>query len=118
MSSLHPLVIILFGHWVGDYLFQTNKMAQLKSSSIHWLSIHALVYTLTLTLFSFLVLPLEFALQFSIMNGAIHWMTDFFTSKLSSKYRGRPRIFFPILGFDQFIHSITLVMTLEIWLKI
>ena len=37
--------------------------------------------------------------------------TDFFTSKLASKYQDKPRIFYPVLGFDQMIHGLCLYLT-------
>lgn len=37
--------VLLLGHLVGDFLFQTNWMARLKSSRWDALAVHAAVYT-------------------------------------------------------------------------
>jgi hypothetical protein len=38
--------MLLFGHFLGDYFFQTNKMAINKVNSNKWCAIHCLVYTM------------------------------------------------------------------------
>lgn len=104
-------LIILFAHWVGDFLLQTTDMATKKHHSLKWLFLHILTYTLTLLIISQFVFSWQVGLGYAVFNGALHLITDFFTSKLSIKYKERPRIFFPILGFDQFIHMICLYWT-------
>jgi Protein of unknown function (DUF3307) len=106
------LIVLFFGHWVGDYLFQTSNMAVQKSSSIKWLGLHVLTYTVTLSAFSFVFFPLGVWWKFVLLNGLLHGITDFFTSRIAKQYAGTPRVFYPILGFDQFIHLATLVYTL------
>ncbi len=102
---------ILIAHWIGDYAFQTSKMAMGKSYNLTWLSLHVGTYTGVLFVCSLLLFPIKVAIGFFLINGILHGITDFFTSKLSSKYQKNPRIFFPILGFDQLIHMITLYLT-------
>lgn len=109
---MYPLVTILFGHWAADFLLQTETMALNKSHSLKWLAIHVLVYTAALGLFALLLLQWEDALMFAGMNGMLHGVTDFFTSKLTAAYKDNRRIFFLIIGLDQFIHSATLLITL------
>ncbi|MEW7292176.1 DUF3307 domain-containing protein [Aquimarina sp. 2304DJ70-9] len=104
-------VWILLAHWVGDYGLQTSKMAMGKSHHFKWLFLHVLTYTGVLLVCSLILFPLKVAIGFLLINCVLHGLTDFFTSKLTSKYRKNPRIFFPILGFDQLIHAITLYIT-------
>ena len=113
--NAYSIIILLTGHWVGDYLFQTSRMAQQKRRGVKWLTIHVAVYTLEL--FSAAVLLLDFpnAIYFAGVNAALHWITDFFTSRISAKYVNQPRIFFPVIGFDQLSHSISLIWSLEIF---
>lgn len=111
--ELHPLITILFAHWVADFLFQTETMALNKSKSIKWLSVHVLTYTIVLLGFSLLLLDGQTALLFAGVNGTLHWVTDFFTSKLTTAYLNNRRVFFLIIGLDQFIHSATLIMAWE-----
>ncbi|MDL5049186.1 DUF3307 domain-containing protein [Oscillatoria amoena NRMC-F 0135] len=110
---LHPLITILFAHWVADFLFQTEAMALNKSKSMKWLTVHVLTYTIVLLGFSLLLLDWRAALLFAGINGALHGVTDFFTSKLTTVYHHNRRVFFIIIGLDQFIHAAALVMVWE-----
>ena len=103
--------LFLVAHWAGDFVFQTTSMALGKSKSIKWLTIHVLTYTAILLIFSVFTLPNDVILLYVLANGLLHWVTDFFTSKLAAKYFEQPRIFYPILGFDQLIHVMTLYIT-------
>ncbi|MEQ8358724.1 MAG: DUF3307 domain-containing protein [Cytophagales bacterium] len=107
------LSLIFLAHWMGDFLFQTTKMATSKAHSLKWLSLHALVYGSIMTVFATVIIDIEKGLIFGLVNMLLHFITDFFTSKVMVKYLKRPRIFFPLLGIDQMIHMITLHLTLE-----
>jgi len=109
----YSLFIIFLGHWVGDFLFQTSKMAQQKRIGIKWLSIHVGVYSLVLFIFSLFFFDAKTAVLFAGVNAILHWVTDFFTSRLSAKFSYKPRVFYPIIGFDQFIHAVSLIYTFE-----
>ncbi|MDY8136136.1 DUF3307 domain-containing protein [Aquimarina sp. 2201CG5-10] len=102
---------ILLAHWVGDFVFQTSRMATEKSKQLKWLSIHVITYTAVLLIFALFVFSFKLAITYVLINGVLHGITDFFTSKLSAKYQETPRIFFPILGMDQLIHTVTLYIT-------
>lgn len=103
--------ILLITHWLGDYVFQTSKMALGKSKHLKWLSMHVLAYTGVLSVCALVVFPLKIALSYTLINGVLHGITDYFTSKLAAKYQDNPRIFFPVLGFDQLLHVLTLYVT-------
>ncbi len=105
--------LVLIAHWTGDYAFQTSKMALGKSQHLKWLGLHVLAYTFTLFLFSIFLFSFKTAVFYTLLNGFLHGVTDFFTSKLAAKYSETPRIFFPILGLDQLIHTVTLYLTFE-----
>lgn len=59
---------LLLGHLVGDYLFQTNKMAHKKAQSgregLLWCAMHAAVYTACVCLFLWTAKPLVIGLIF------------------------------------------------------
>ena len=103
--------VILIGHWFGDYLFQFSSMAVKKSYSLKWLGLHVLTYTAVLLLFCLCLFSVKLALVYVLTNAILHAVTDFFTSKLAYAYKDQPRIFYPILGFDQLIHTLTLYLT-------
>lgn len=115
-----PSIALLFIHWVGDYLLQSNKMAVMKSQSIKWLTIHVLVYTAVLLvgvllLIPFHVIPIDHIATFILINGALHWITDLITSRIALRVVDTPRIYHPVIGFDQFLHAVALLVTLQ-WL--
>ena len=119
-------ISLLVLHFVSDFLFQTDWMALNKSKSNKALTIHAAVYSL---------LFLAFGLRFAAITFLAHWITDYFTSKWTSKlwffrelpatvqYEGEEPIhlweyvdgkrhwFFVAIGFDQLIHFVTLALT-------
>ncbi len=88
-------------------------MAVKKAQDNYWLLLHVGTYTIILALGVALMLPLKEALIYAGINGGLHLITDFFTSKAASKFAHRPRVFYPILGFDQFLHLTTLILTLD-----
>ena len=104
-------ISILFAHWIGDFLLQTRKMAVNKHKSVKWLSIHVLVYGIIIWCVGLLNFSWQVGLGYAVFNAGLHLVTDFFTSKLAAKYQDQPRIFYPILGFDQFIHVSCLYWT-------
>lgn len=99
MISTTVIICLLAIHWLGDFCFQTNQMALGKSSSNLWLSKHVLVYTITLLLGTG-------NLWFALINGVLHWPTDYFTSRWTAKLwqAGNRHDFFVIVGLDQLIH--------------
>jgi hypothetical protein len=113
-------IFILFVHYVGDFLLQSRKMADNKSKSLKWLSLHVLTYTFNLLIFTS-VFVFDFGigvLYWIALNGVLHWITDFFTSKLTTHYYKKEdwKSFFSVVGFDQFVHGATLLGTLLMWM--
>lgn len=102
---IETILTILFIHFVADFMLQTDKMAKNKSTSNRWLSIHIGVYTLPFFIFG----PL-----YAVVNGLIHWIIDYFSSRASSYFykKGDTHNFFVVVGFDQFLHTATLISTI------
>lgn len=103
MSSYLAIVWL---HWLGDFVFQTDKMAINKSSSSAWLGIHSVVYGVFL-------LPL--GVEFALLNCAIHGLVDAITSNITKRLwaKGDRHNFFVVIGLDQAIHLTTLFYTFE-----
>jgi len=97
MISLKIIILIAFIHWVADFVLQSNKMSQEKNHSIKWLSIHAAVYMIPWLIFGF---------YYAAINGILHWIIDFNTSKLTHKLWDKKEVhlFFVVIGLDQFAH--------------
>ncbi len=119
MTSL-DLACVLTLHFIGDFILQSNWMALGKSK--HWrpLTAHALAYCVPFVSLVF-VRTVPDALVFLGLTFATHWVTDYFTSRVTSRlwfvrnglwelqidHRKR-HWFFVAIGFDQLIHMWTL----------
>lgn len=133
MTSEQLLIFIVglcVTHWIGDFVLQTHWMASHKSKSNRALGAHVLVYTAVLflgTMIILLLLPPFTArelLAFVVVNGALHFATDYLTSRWSSRLfsawlsntQATQHIhnFFVVIGLDQAIHYLTFLAT--IWL--
>jgi hypothetical protein len=133
-SATLLLILILFTHFVADFMLQTDKMAKGKSSSNRWLTYHILAYST--------VLLVVFGPWYALANGLCHWSTDYITSRLSSRRwklaaeaqaiiadpttgtdvkqwaamnnAHHVHWFFVIIGFDQFLHAVMLIITIPL----
>jgi hypothetical protein len=74
MMTLLYLAMI---HFVGDFLLQNNWMALNKSKKLEALTVHCLIYS---ACFLFL------GWRFAITTFWLHFITDFFTSRITSKF--------------------------------
>jgi hypothetical protein len=109
------LIYVFFFHWIADFPAQTGWMAINKSSNFRALVTHVLTYASVLTLGVILTFGFspEAILSFFLVNFFAHIATDVWTSKLSSSMskQGKTSAFFSVIGFDQFIHAATLILT-------
>jgi hypothetical protein len=95
---------IMLAHFIGDFVAQTDWQAKNKSKSNKALLSHTSIYTLFLMPFGF---------KYALVNGLAHTVIDFFTSRESSKRwaNGEVHNFFVVIGFDQYLHFLTLYLT-------
>lgn len=107
---------LLCAHYIADFIFQSQQMAENKSKSKEWLTKHVAVYTVVLAFASFpllFVITLANFIKFIIINGCLHWAVDFVTSKMTAKRwkEARYHDMFVVIGADQLIHMCTLLTT-------
>jgi len=117
MIALPPfwqLVVLLSTHWVGDFVLQTNFQASNKNKRLDALSLHVATYTATLFVATAILFGWMLAITFAAVNGALHFATDYITSRAASKFWAEQNWhrFFVVIGFDQLIHQATLASTL------
>lgn len=113
MITFTTLFLLALCHFIGDFIFQTNTMAKNKSSSIKWLTIHVLNYIIPFALLYmfWLSVPFSMFLAIIVLNIVAHWITDYITSRIAAHFyqNDNRAMFFKTIGFDQFIHIITIV---------
>jgi hypothetical protein len=118
MTLIWQFIELLVVHWIGDFVFQSHWMGVNKSKRSDVLALHIAIYTATLmlgTALIFLPSPTSWFV-FALVNGALHFCTDFVTSRITSRlYAAKEyHYFFVVIGFDQLIHQATLALTLYI----
>jgi len=116
------ILYILFWHFIADFVAQTDETAKGKATSIKWLTRHILAYgqhllyggipllILGITIGKNWALPIIIYVSF---NMVVHWVVDYFTSKQTSRLwaEGKVHEFFVMIGFDQFLHAASLILS-------
>lgn len=110
------IIAVLAMHWAADFVFQSHWMATNKSKSIIALSSHIAAYTAAMAAGCFAVfwnLPSPNILAFAAINGALHFTTDFVSSRITSRLwsNGHVHYFFVVIGLDQLAHQVAIVLT-------
>ena len=116
--TLYIVLLILGGHFISDFVYQTNDMAVNKSKNNWWLSYHAIVYGVILFCISNafgLFDTWQLIMYWAVTNAAIHWCVDYCTSRVTSYLwkKGDVHYFFVVIGLDQFIHYTCLFWTYQ-----
>ena len=135
MITIFEVLTILSIHWIADFIFQDEKWAIGKSSSIKSLLSHTFTYSLMWVVFAFLFLlggylfdlpkfqlDVVKVIYFIITTLVAHTITDYFTSKIVSKKFKKQQYgspipnlgAFSIIGFDQILHYFQLFITYSI----
>lgn len=115
-AYITTVLVAMFAHFIADFVVQTNHQALHKSHNFGALLRHIGTYTLTLFLIMWLVMSFRFGekiFTFAIVNGFIHLLVDFFSSKGSSYFFHKEDWHhgFVVIGFDQYLHHFILIIT-------
>jgi hypothetical protein len=99
--DLTVLLILVWMHFVCDFLLQTDKIASSKSSSNRALSLHVTIYSAPFLVFGW---------KFAAVTWVLHFVTDYFSSRIASWFykREQRHWFFVTIGVDQALHMTAL----------
>lgn len=113
IGSLYQFLALLTVHWFADFVLQTHWQASNKSKKNDALAAHVIVYTAVLAVASALLFDGQVG-RFVLLNGSLHFATDWCTSRWSSRLYAKQdwHNFFVVIGFDQLIHQFTLALTM------
>lgn len=113
--NIFIVFLILTVHYIADFILQSDKMAINKSSNNWHLFKHVFIYSWAWFLVMVFVLPGSLAIPFCLITFVAHFITDYFTSRLSSKLykEGKRHSFFLVIGIDQLLHYFQLFLTYQ-----
>ena len=99
------IIALTWLHFIADFALQTDKIAVAKSRDLKALCLHCGIYSIPLLFFGW---------RFAFLNGLLHFIVDFVTSKITRYYWSNKNRhwFFMTIGCDQAIHITTLILTL------
>ena len=102
-TTLLTIALILITHFVADFVLQSDYVAKNKSKSNWVLLQHGTIYMIP---FIIIISPL-----YGLVNAILHIAVDYFTSRATGKLwaAGKTHDFFLVIGFDQLLHSLTLI---------
>jgi len=104
MIELHTILLLIWMHFFADFILQSDTVAKAKSSDNAVLLLHVSLYSLPF---------LWFGWKFALINGVLHFVTDWFSSRLTTHLyqKNQRHWFFVVIGADQAIHLTCLFWT-------
>jgi len=120
MEIFIGIIGILIAHYLADFYYQSREIALKKSDNANVLLLHVAIYTLAFFAFFFVFLHYLYLIGFltllhafqiaagvTIVNGILHFVIDFFTSKANKYFWQKKEIrgFWLMIGFDQLLHT-------------
>jgi hypothetical protein len=116
MDIEYQILILIFLHWVGDFLLQNTDMATNKSKSNIWLFKHVMSYSLVWIFAGVWFFPPHLVVIFFFVTFIAHFTTDYYTSRWTNKLYANKKFygfpaFFSVIGLDQWLHYLQLILT-------
>ncbi len=123
MITFILILIMIIGHWLGDFSFQSKELAVVKHKNLAQQCFHALTYGsiwliigLILWFVGFPSLNLIGIFLFFGITVITHFFVDETISKFGYKYlnNGNTNDFLGIMHIDQLLHYLQLFLTYEL----
>ena len=112
------ILLLVWSHFIFDFILQSDKMACNKSSSFKYLLLHSFIYSLGF-LWLCVLSPGPHAIDRVVYTVGVcvtvfitHALVDGITSRITKRLwlAEERHWFFVVIGFDQAIHITSLVM--------
>lgn len=111
VSLLIFLILISVKHYLVDWVFQTDEMANEKGNKPTLLFLHGLEHAIgTFMIGIFFISPVKI-LMIAMMEILIHCLIDFTKSRIQmyTKWSFPQKKFLIAMGFDQMLHMLTYI---------
>jgi len=117
LFTIYEIIGIIFIHWIGDFIAQSDWQANNKSTDNQALVHHTLSYTVIWSLIVMILFFIDMdkyggrsVLLFILITFITHTLTDYITSRINKKLlkRRSKKMFFVSIGFDQILHYLQL----------
>ena len=102
---IFDVLLLVWLHFVADFVMQSDRVARGKSSSNLILLQHIILYGIPFCLF--------FGIKYAVLNSILHFMVDWNTSRATSFLWAHKKVhwFFVVIGLDQALHMSCLFIT-------
>jgi len=117
MISYKLLLAIGLIHWLADFALQTHWQASNKSDDMFALLKHVATYSLVWLLFSTIHFEhFGTGVVFAVITFVTHFAIDLITSHIVKQCfdEGDYHNGFVVIGFDQILHYVQLILTYEL----
>ena len=116
---LYIFIAILWMHFVGDFICQSDYHAVNKSKNSWVLLQHVAIYILPFTLLVAFTNNYQMFAMWLVLNAGLHFVTDYITSRITTKLwqAGKRHWFFVTIGADQSIHFTCLFLS-YVWMGV
>lgn len=100
------LLLFLIGHVLGDFYFQSDKLAFEKTASISKLVFHGAIYLLTMAIFLLPVLSWPLV-KWILLAALLHFLIDLINIHIKKGFPGQPKSDALLYFTDQLLHILT-----------
>lgn len=76
------IILVLALHLVADFILQPNWVQTYKSRDNSILLLHVMIYTYVISIGALLIAPWKMALLYGVVNGVLHFIVDYVTSRI------------------------------------
>ena len=106
------IIIIILIHVIADFFLQGSKLSKLKALKLPYLFEHVGIYTLMFLILSPILLGMTIVegIIFSLLNGVLHLIIDYFTGRFKTKYFEEDEAkYLTTIGVDHTLHLLILI---------